>query len=239
MWVQGYNGGAIKKKKKSKVGIKMSIRILLADNHKIIRDGLRSLLEKEPDIEVVGEADNGRTACNLVHQLQPNVVVMDITMPLLNGVDATRLIVKDCPEAKVIALSIHSNRAFVADMLRAGASGYILKESPFDELVEAIKTVANGGKYLSPKVAGVVVSDYVKHLSKITDSSLEMLSSREREVLQLIAEGMNTKQISLEINVSTKTVEVARRKIMDKLGARSIAELVKIAITGGLASLDM
>src|SRR4030043_668230 len=151
----------------------MSTRILLADDHGITRQGLRSLLEKESDIEVVGEADNGREVIDLVRKLAPDMVIMDITMPNLNGVDATRYIIRDFPQVKVIALSIHSNRAFVVDMLKAGASGYVLKECTFDELVEAIRTVTDGGVYLSPKVAGVVVSDYVQRVAKTTESQLE------------------------------------------------------------------
>ena len=216
----------------------MSIRILLADDHGIVREGLRSLLEKEPDIKVVGEAENGRKALGLVSELLPDVVIMDISMPGLNGADATRQIVRQFPAVKVIALSMHSNRIFVADMLKAGASGYVLKECLFEELVEAIRIVAAGDKHLSPKVAGVVVSDYVKRLSAGAESPLETLTGREREVLQLIGEGKNTKQIALELHVSSKTIEANRRKIMEKLDAHSIAELVKIAIVGGLASLE-
>ena len=216
----------------------MSIRILLADDHGIVREGLRSLLEKEPDIEVVGEAEDGRKALGLVRELLPDVVIMDISMPGLNGADATRQIVRQFPTVKVIALSMHSNRIFVADMLKAGASGYVLKECLFEELVEAIRIVAAGDKHLSPKVAGVVVSDYVKRLAGGAESPLETLTGRQREVLQLIGEGKNTKQIALELHVSSKTIEASRRKIMEKLDAHSIAELVKIAIVGGLASLE-
>ena len=200
---------------------------------------MRSLIEKEHDIEVVDEADDGRKAIDLVRELVPDIVIMDITMPNLNGIDATRHIVREFPKVKVIALSIHSNRAFVVDMLKAGASAYVLKECTFDELVEAIRTVIDGGVYLSPKVAGVLVNDYVRRLTKITESPLETLTEREREVLQLIGEGKNTKQIALQLHVSIKTIEADRRKIMEKLDAHSIAELVKIAILGGLASLEV
>ena len=216
----------------------MSVRILLADDHAMMRQGLRSLLEKQSDMEVVGEAENGRKAIELVRELLPDVIVMDITMPNLNGADATRQIVHEFPKVRVIALSIHSDRAFVVGMLKAGAAGYVLKECPFDELLEAIRMVAAGGKHLSSKVAGVVVSDYVKRLSASAKSPLETLTNREREILQLIGEGKNTKQIALELHVSTKTIEANRRKIMDKLDAHSIVELVKIAILGGLASLE-
>lgn len=217
----------------------MSTRILLVDDHAITREGLRSLIEKQPDMEVVGEAEDGRKAVEMVRELLPDIIITDLTMPNLNGVDATRQIVREFPNIKVIALSIHSNRAFVVDMLKAGASGYVLKECTFDELVEAIQTVIDGGVYLSPKVAGVIVSDYTQRLAKIAESPLETLTERQREVLQLIGEGKNTKQIALQLHVSTKTIEANRRKIMEKLDARSIAELVKIAILGGLASLEV
>jgi DNA-binding NarL/FixJ family response regulator len=216
----------------------MSIRVLLADDHRIVREGVRSLLGDEPDIEIVGEAEDGRQALELVSELSPDVVVIDITMPNLNGVDATRQIIRNTPNVKVIALSIHSSRAFVADMLKAGASGYVLKESSFDELVKAIRGVAEGEKYLSPKVAGVVVSDYVERLSKVDESPLDALTPREREVLQLIGEGKNTKEIASLLNVTNKAIEANRRKIMEKLDAHTIAELVKISILGGLASLE-
>jgi len=217
----------------------MSTRILLVDDHAITREGLRSLIEKQPDMEVVGEAQDGRKALELVRELLPDIIITDITMPNLNGVDATRQIVRQFPKVKVIALSIHSNRAFVADMLKAGASGYVLKDCTFDELVEAVQTVADGGVYLSPKIAGVVVSDYVQRLFRIEESPLEALTDRERQVLQLIGEGKNTKQIALELHVSTKTVEANRHKIMEKLDVHSVAELVKIAVLGGLTSLEV
>jgi len=216
----------------------MGTRIILVDDHAVVREGLRSLIEKQPDMAVVGEAEDGRKAVELVRELQPDAVITDITMPNLNGVDATWQIVREFPKVKVLALSIHCNRTFVADMLRAGASGYVLKECSFDELVEAIRTVVGGGTYLSPKVAGVVVSDYVNHLFRRAESSLERLTEREREVLQLVGEGKNTKQVALALHVSTKTVEANRRKIMEKLDAHSVADLVRISILGGLASLE-
>jgi DNA-binding NarL/FixJ family response regulator len=211
----------------------------LVDDHAITRQGLRSLIEKQSDMEVIGEAQDGRKAVDLTRKLKPDIVITDISMPNLNGVDATRQIIHDNPKVRVIALSMHSNRAFVTDMLKAGASGYVMKECTFNELVEAIRMVINGGVYLSPKVAGVVVSDYVQHLAKDAETPLDVLTERERQVLQLIGEGKNTKQIALELHVSTKTVEANRRKIMEKLDAHSIADLVKIAILGGLAQLEM
>jgi DNA-binding NarL/FixJ family response regulator len=216
----------------------MSIRILLADDHAITREGLRSLIEKQSDLEVIGEAEDGRKAVCLVRELLPDILITDISMPNLNGIDAARQIVRDYPKVKVIALSVHSNKAFVADMLKAGASGYVLKECLFEELVEAIHTVMAGGIYLSAKVAGVVVGDYIKRLSAGTESPLDLLTEREREVLQLVAEGKTTKQIALQLHVTTKAIEANRRAIMEKLDAHSVADLVKIAIAGGLATLE-
>jgi DNA-binding NarL/FixJ family response regulator len=216
----------------------MSIKILLTDDHAIIRQGLRSLLEKQPDIEVVAEAEDGRQAFELVRKLLPDIVVMDVSMPNLNGIEATRQIHREFPAVKVIALSMHSNRRFVGDMLKAGAAGYILKEGLFDELVQAIHAIENGDIYLSPRVTGVVVDDYVNRLSRTGDSLLATLTSREREVLQLVAEGKSTKQIASDLHVSIKTIEANRRQIMDKLDIHSIAELTKYAIREGLTTLE-
>ncbi len=216
----------------------MAIRILLVEDHGITRQGLRLLIEKEPDMEVVGEAEDGRKAVELVRELLPDIVITDITMPNLNGVDATRQIVRDFPQTKVIALSIHSKMPFVTSMLKAGASGYLLKESLFNELLEAIETVMAGNTYLSSKIAGALVDAFIKKGLHHPESPLEVLTEREREVLQLIAEGKNTKEIALALHVSTKAIEANRRKIMEKLHAHSVAELVKIAILGGLTSLE-
>lgn len=216
----------------------MSISILIAEDHAIVREGLRSLIEKQPDMEIICEAEDGREAVERVRELLPDLVIMDITMPNLNGVEATRQIINEFPQTKVIALSIHSNRRFVADMLGAGATGYVLKECLFDELVQAIQVVAAGESYLSSRITGVVVDDYIKHLAAVADSPLSSLTSREREVLQLIAEGNTTKQIALALHVSTKTIEANRRQIMEKLDVHSIAELTKYAIREGLTPLE-
>jgi len=216
----------------------MSIKILLVDDHAIIREGLRSLLEKQPEMEVIADTDDGRKAIELVRELLPDIVIMDITMPGLNGIEATRQITAEFPDVKVIALSIHSKRRYVADMLSAGATGYILKECLFDELVQAIKAIAAGGRYLSPRITDVVVSDYVKRLSTSADSPFEALKTREREVLQLVAEGKSTKQIALELHVSTKTIEANRRQIMEKLNIHNVAELTKYAVREGLTTLE-
>jgi DNA-binding NarL/FixJ family response regulator len=216
----------------------MSIKILLVDDHAIVRQGLHSLLEKEPDIEVVGEAEDGRKALELVSKLMPDVVVMDITMPNLNGVDATRQIMHEFPKVKVIALSMHSDRTFVVSMLKAGASGYVLKECLSDELVEAIRTVAGDGWYISRRITGVVMGDYVNRLLETTKSPLDVLTDRARQVLQLVAEGKSTKEIAILLHVTAKAIEATRRKIMEKLDVHSIPELVVKSIQWGLISLQ-
>ena len=216
----------------------MSIRILIADDHEIVREGLRSLLEKQPDMEVIAEAENGRTTVALSRKFKPDVVIMDITMPDLNGIEATRQIVTESTGVKVLALSMHSTRKLVTEMLSAGASGYLLKHSAFEELGRALHTVMGNQIYLSPKIAGVVVDDYQHCARAKTPSALSTLTNREREVLQLLAEGKSTKKIASSLHVSVSTVESHRKQIMDKLNLHSIAELTKYAISEGLTSLD-
>ncbi len=217
----------------------MAIRILLADDHGIIRQGLRSLLNKQPDMEVVAEAEDGRKAIELVREFTPDIAIMDITMPNLNGVEATRQITAEFAKTRIIALSIHSNRRFVSDMLRAGARGYILKDCLFDELVQAIRVVTDGGVYLSHTITGVLIEDYVNHLSTPFESQSSILNDREREVLQLLAEGKNAKEIARDLHVSVKTIEANRRNIMEKLDIHSVAELTKYAVREGLTSLEL
>jgi DNA-binding NarL/FixJ family response regulator len=216
----------------------MSIRILLADDHKITRQGLRSLLEKQQDMEVVAEAENGRTAVRLAAELAPDVVIMDVTMPDLNGVEATKQIVAKSPDIKVIALSMHSDSLFVTEMLKNGAAGYLLKDCAFEELTRAIRTVIDDKTYLSPSISGVVVEDYIHRLSKTDFSYSDILSDREREVLQLLAEGNSTKQVALKLHISVKTVETHRRQTMNKLNLHTVAELTKYAIRKGITPLD-
>jgi DNA-binding NarL/FixJ family response regulator len=215
----------------------MSLRILLADDHKIMREGLRSLIEKQPGMEVIAEAENGRTTVALSRKLKPDVVIIDIAMPDLNGIEATRQIIADTPDVKVTALSMLSDTKFVREMLSAGASGYLLKDSAFEELGKALHTIVNNQTYLSPKIASLVVKDYLGNIAK-DSSTFPVLTNREREVLQLFAEGKTTKQIASCLYVSVKTIETHRKKIMDKLGFKSIAELTKYAIREGLTSLD-
>ncbi|HNZ58429.1 MAG TPA: response regulator transcription factor [Syntrophorhabdaceae bacterium] len=215
----------------------MGIKIILADDHKIIREGLRALLEKEPDMEVVGEANDGIATVRLTKNLNPDIVIMDIGMPDMNGIEATRQIISETKGVKVIALSMHSDRRFVLQMLKAGASGYLLKDSAFEELALAIKTVMLGQPYLSPKITDVVIKEYIISMPKNEETVFTKITAREREVLQLIAEGKSTKQIASFLNVSVKTIETHRQQIMEKLNIHSIAELTKYAIREGIASL--
>jgi len=216
----------------------MSIRILLADDHKIVRDGLRALIEKQSGMEVIAEAGDGRSTVQMVQELLPNVVIMDIAMPDMNGIEATRQITATAPNVKIVALSMHSNKRFVAEMLKAGASGYLLKDCAFEELNNAMRAVIANRTYLSPKIADIIIKDYTRLFPKTEFSVFSILTLREREVLQLLAEGKTTKEISSSLNISAKTVETYRKQIMDKLDIHSIAELTKYAVREGLTSLE-
>ena len=214
-----------------------NIRIILADDHKIVRDGLKMLIDGLPDMEVVGEAENGRMAVKMAGTLNPDIIIMDVSMSDLNGIEATRRITKECPEIKVIALSMHSDKRFVTGMLEAGAAGYLLKDCAFEELARAIQSVVADKTYLSPEIADVVVKDYLLKSSRDSGIVHSALTAREREVLQLLAEGKSTKEIAAALNVSIKTIETHRRQIMEKLNIHSIAELTKYALREGLTSL--
>lgn len=216
----------------------MSISVLLADDHTLFREGMRSLLHKELNIKVVGEAENGREAVKLALELKPDVIVMDITMPDLNGMEATRKIKKIIPQTKVICLSMHSDRRYVVDMFRAGAMGYLIKSCAYKELNTAIHVVAANQVYVSPQIAHIVVDESIGKQPPKKTSVQSALTPREREVLQLIAEGKNTKYIAHNLHKSTKTVETHRRNIMRKLKLKSVAELTKYAINEGIISLD-
>jgi len=217
----------------------MGIRVLIADDHKIMLAGLRSLLEKHTDFDVVAEAENGRKAVQLAQETKPYVVVMDVSMPDLNGIEATTQIIESLPGTRVIALSMHSDKRFVMGMLRAGASGYLLKDCASQELANAILQVASGKKYLSPEITGVVIDDFLQGGTSEEDATAaSQLSPREREVLQLIAEGWSTKQIASHLYVSIKTIETHRRKIMKKLDLHAIADLTKYAIREGLTAIE-
>lgn len=217
----------------------MNIKILLAEDHQITRQGLRSLIEKQSDMEVVAEAENGRQAVSLARELMPDVIIMDVTMPELNGMEATRQIKTENQRSKIIALSMHSDSLFVTEMLKNGASGYLLKDCAFEDLIRAIRVVIEGQIYLSPAISGIVVDAYLNRSPQADVASSEILSDREREVLQLMAEGITTKQIALKLHISVKTVETHRRQIMQKLNLHTIAELTKYAIRKGLTSLEM
>jgi DNA-binding NarL/FixJ family response regulator len=216
----------------------LSIRILLADDHKIFREGLRGLLTGKPDIEVIGEAEDGRAVMQRVREVMPDVIVMDITMPGLNGIEATHQITAEFLNIKVIALSMHSDYRLVNGMLIAGASGYLLKDCAFEELEKAIRTVVADDVYLSPKIAKIVIDHHVRHSSATKSWVFSALSPREREILQLLAEGKNMKQIAFSLGVGIKTVETHRRRLMKKLHITSIAELTKYAIREGLTGLE-
>jgi DNA-binding NarL/FixJ family response regulator len=215
----------------------MSLKVLLADDHKIVRDGFRTLLAKNTKLTVVGEAENGRATVHLAKKLAPDIIIMDVAMPDLNGMEATRQIIADSPGVKVIAVSMHSDRRFVAEMLKAGASAYLSKDYAFDELENAIRTVVANKVYLSPDISGVVVDSYVRHTPKPESSAFSLLSDREREVLQLLAEGKTAKEIADQLHVSIKTVETHRTNIMTKLNIHRVAELTKYAIREGLTPL--
>jgi DNA-binding NarL/FixJ family response regulator len=212
-------------------------RVLLADDHALVRAGIRALLEKIPSIEVVGEAGTGREALELVRSKLPNIVLMDIAMTELGGLEALPRITKDFPSVKVIILSAHANEEYVIRALREGASGYMLKDSATTELELAINSVIQGKIYLSPSISRTVIDDYLQRVSGAF-SPLEQLTSRQREILQLIAEGKNTKEIAAELNISIKTVESHRLQLMDRLNIHDIPGLVRYAIRSGLVSAE-
>lgn len=214
-------------------------KILLADDHQIIREGIRSLLKKHDEFEIIGEAADGRETVELALKLEPDVVIMDISMPNLNGIDATAQLVKKIPNIKILALSMHKHKNFVEEILRVGASGYLLKENSYEELIAAMHAVLEGEVYLSSGVTGIVVKGFVEQLeTKEEHSAKSTLTPREREILQLIAEEKNTKQISSILDISSKTVETHRKNIMQKLEIDNVAGLTKYAIREGLISFD-
>jgi DNA-binding NarL/FixJ family response regulator len=217
----------------------VTTRILLAEDHALVRSGFRTLIEQEPDMTVVGEAIDGRLALEQTARLSPDLVVMDVTMPNLNGVDATQQILHDHPGVRVLALSVHPGRQVVSRMLRAGASGYLVKTCAAEELVRAIRSVMSGKTYLSPEISSALVDAVREPVPDNNSRSVDVLSRREREVLQLVAEGNTTKAIAAALHVTVKTIEGHRHAIMAKLDLHSIAELTKFAVREGLTSLTL
>jgi len=215
------------------------IRIVLAEDHAMMRDGLRSLIRKEEDMRIVGEAETGEQAVEYAQKLGPHLMILDIGLPDLNGIDATRMIIKEHPHIKIIGLSMHADRSLVGEMLKAGACGYVPKDCAYDELIEAIHQAIEGNTYLSPEITRGLVDGFVRNpVEEVEDSAFSVLSERERQVLQRLAEGCTTKEIASDLGVSVRTAETHRRNIMDKLNLRSVAELTKYAIRTGLTSLE-
>ena len=206
------------------------LSILLADDHAVVRNGFRHILAAEWDMEVVGEASNGREAVDMAEQLKPDVVVMDVTMPELNGIEATRRLLQVSPKTRVLALSMHKDSVYVREILRAGAKGYLLKDCSPKDFLRAVRLVASGKGFLSPEVSEAVLDDYRKHVT----NPIDLLTSREREVLQLIAESKTNKEIASTLNLSVYTVEAHRGRIMEKLNLHSLGELVRFAVRNGL-----
>lgn len=214
----------------------MTLKILLADDHQLLREGLRGLLSSMPDYEVVGEAEDGRTAVRLAQELSPDLVIIDVSMPGLNGIEATRQIVASRPSIRILALSMHCKKETVVEILRAGASGYLVKMSSFDEVTAALETVASGRRYLSPNIAGAVVDELLNPGQ--AETAFTQLTPREREILQLLAEGENSEEIADTLQIGVRTVDVHRKNLMDKLQLKSIAQLTIYAVRQGLVSIE-
>ncbi len=216
----------------------MSINILIADNHGILRQGIASLIEKQEDMKVIGDVENGLQVIELARELKPDLIIMAVNMPILNGIEATRKIKEELPEIKVLALSAHAKREFVLDMVRAGASGYMVKECVLDDLVRAIEAVMSNQSYLSPQIASIVLDDIIKDSnSDITGKWNESLTPRERQILQLLTEGCPAKQIASQLGLSVKTIEANRRQIMEKTDVDNLVDLTKYAIRQGLTTV--
>lgn len=215
----------------------MPIRILLADDHTVVRDGLRALLEKQSDMVVVAEAADGRDSVRLAEEHAPDVVIMDIAMPNMNGIEATRRIAASCPKTAVVILSMHLDESYVLRSLKAGAKGYLLKDSLRSDVIEAIRSVALGRSFLTRKVSKMLQEDYIRQLERRgLDDSYDLLTDREREILQLVAEGRTNKEVAGLLNVSLTTVETHRTHILQKLGLHSVPELILYAVRKGIIS---
>lgn len=215
----------------------MSIKIIIADDHHMIRDGLKSLLEKEQNFDLIGEAANGREITRLTAEMNPDIVLMDVSMPELNGIEATRQIKEHNEDVGIIALSVHSDVSFVRQMLKAGASGYLVKHCEFKELVQAIYAVDKGELYLSPLISGQVIQDYLRNLAENEATVYTKLSDREREILQMLTEGKTKQEIADTLFISVKTIDSHRQNIMNKLGIDTMPALVRYAIRSGITEL--
>ncbi len=215
----------------------MTIRLLLADDHKILRDGLKEAINREKDMELVGEAENGRQAIRFAQELRPELVIMDISMPDLNGIEAARQLLKIHPDQKIIALSMHSDKHYVMGMFRSGVSGYILKSNAFEELAQAIRQVMAGHSYISAQITDILITAALNNDSDADHDDMDDLTSREIEILQFIAEGRNTDYMADTLNISKRTVEIHRKNLRKKLKLNTIAELTRYAIKKGIISL--
>jgi DNA-binding NarL/FixJ family response regulator len=216
----------------------MKHSILLADDHTIVLNGLKELLSKETDLEIVGIAQSGGDALELARELRPRVAVLDVTLGDINGIEVSRILRQELPETAILGLSMHDNPRMIGEFLRTGAQGYVLKESNPRDLVTAIRVLASGECYLSPKVTSVVLQEYRKLLSKPTPSSGDLLSPRETEVLQLLVQGASTREIGSTLHISKNTVDTHRRKIMDKLGCNNLADLTRLALRERLVASE-
>lgn len=215
----------------------VNTKILIADDHEIMREGLCSLIDKENDMEVIGEASNGAEAVQMSRKLLPDVVIMDVSMPDMDGIEATYNICKQNPKIKIVVLSMYSNKQFLVDMLRAGASAYLLKEQAFKELITAIHAVLRNETYLCSRITSLVIEDFKTRVTKSEESTSPILNKKEFDVLRLLAEGRSSKQIALRLDKSPKTIDAYRRQIMQKLGTNRLADLIKYALQEGLISL--
>jgi DNA-binding NarL/FixJ family response regulator len=213
------------------------VRVLLAEDHGLVRAGIRSLLEQMPDVDVIGEADNGRVALRLIESFRPDIVLMDVGMPEMNGLEATRRITADFPAVSVLILSMHANPEYVIQALRAGAKGYLIKGASVEELQLAVRALQRGETFLSPTISGPVVADYL-HYAGAYQLPIDRLTPRQREVLQLVVEGKTTKEIAVMLDVGVKTVETHRAKLMESLDIHDIAGLIRYAIRSGMVVLD-
>jgi DNA-binding NarL/FixJ family response regulator len=229
----------MKKGRMTKVkGVIMSIRIVVADDHEILRQGITALIENQSDMKVVGEADNGLNAVAATRRFRPDVVVMDVTMPVLNGIEATRRIKKELPNTKVLALSIHADRKFVMDMGRAGVSGYVVKECAVDDLIRAIRVVMDNQAYLSPRIASIVLKGIARDtIFGAEGRAYETLTAKEKRILRLLTDGMSAKEIASQLGLSVRTIEANRRQIMEKTDVANLADLTKYAIRQGLIAV--